>query len=116
MQSEVPKPLSELTLNFDEFGQRRLRRAVDGQGRTLESLLVDSLAHFDAATQEHRVAAIPPRFLSERSSAALSIRLATSTSSLEALRGEAQRRRLPVERLVEHSVLLYLADVETAEA
>jgi hypothetical protein len=108
-------PVAELTLRFDPFGGRRLQRAADGQGRTLEGLLADALAHLDAGTQRDRLAAVPPRFVGRRSQARLSIQLTTASARLEHLRGEARRRQVPVERLLEHALLLYLADVETGD-
>jgi hypothetical protein len=104
-------PVCELTLKFDRFGERALHGVADGQGRTLEAVLVDALAHFDAPEQRRRLSAVPPRFLAERVQAELSVRLATCSSRLERLQGDARRREVPVERLLEHALLLYLADV-----
>ena len=101
----------ELTLKFDRFGERALRGVADGEGRTLEAVMVDALAHLDAPEQRRRLAAVPPAFLAERVPAELSIRLATGSSRLERLQGDARCREVPVERLVEHALLLYLADV-----
>jgi hypothetical protein len=107
--------VAELTLRFDPFGGRRLRRAADGQGRDLDAVLVDALAHLDDATHRGRTAAVAPGFVGARSQAKLSIQLTTPAARLDYLRAEARHRHLPVERLVEHALLLYLADLEAGE-
>ena len=107
--------VSELTLRFDRFGDDQLRGLTDDQGRTLEEILVDALEHLEAATERRRLAAVPPRFLARRADAELSIALAAESAPLEQLRSEARDRDVPLERLVEHALLLYLADLHEAE-
>jgi hypothetical protein len=106
----------ELTLRFDRFGDRHLRGIADDEGRTLEEILVDALTHLEAVTEGHRLAAVPPRFLARRVDAELSIHLATESPRLEHLRSEARDRHVPLERLVEHALLLYLADLNAEPA
>lgn len=81
------------------------------EGRTLDAVLVDALAHLDAGLQQRRCAAAPPSFAARRLRAALEMRLRAPTSRLERLRAEAWRRQLPLERMVEHALLLYIADL-----
>ena len=107
--------MGDLKLRFDRFGRRRLTGEVDDQGRTLEAVVADALAHLESETQGDRLAAVPPRFLADRSRAELSMPVAAPSSQLDRLRGEARSRQVPVERLVEHALLLYLAD-RSAEA
>jgi hypothetical protein len=107
--------MADLTLKFDPFGSRRLAGMADGQGRTLEAVVADALVHLESETQGDRLAAVPPRFLADRSRAELSMPVAAPSSQLDRLRGEARARQVPVERLVEHALLLYLAD-RSAEA
>jgi hypothetical protein len=102
--------MAQLTLKFQAFGRRRLRDLADEQGRSLDAVLADALDHLHSATQGNRTAAVPPRFLIQRSNAELPMRLAAPASRIEHLRGEARRRRVPVDMLAEHALLLYLAD------
>jgi hypothetical protein len=102
--------MAELTLKFQPFGRRRLRGLADEQGRSLDAVLADALDHLHSATQQNRSAAVPPRFLLQRANAQLPVRLVASASRIQHLRGEARRRRVPVDMLAEHALLLYLAD------
>jgi hypothetical protein len=105
-----------LSLRFDRFGDGRLRGLADDQGRTLEEILVDALAHLEVASEQGRLAAVPPRFLAGREDAGLSVQLAAESPRLDHLRSEARDRHVPLERLVEHALLLYLADLHTGPA
>jgi hypothetical protein len=102
--------MTDLALKLDPFGGRALRGVADGQGRSLEEVVADALANLESQAERDRVVARPPRFLAHRSKARLTIPVAAPDSHLDRLRGEARRRRVPVERLVEHALLLYLAD------
>jgi hypothetical protein len=102
--------LSELTLRFDRFGCRKVYEAAFRQGRGLDTILADALANLEAAIEGRRLAAAPPSFLADRAPGETSIRLHTPSSRLQRLRPEARRRQVPLERLVEHALLLYLAD------
>jgi hypothetical protein len=106
----VGEQVFELTLKFDPFGRRALDGVADRQGRTLEEVLADALDHLEASKQRRRPAATPPRFLARRADAELSLGLATDASGVERLRSVAGSRQVPVERLIEHALLLYLAD------
>jgi hypothetical protein len=102
--------LSELTLRFDRFGCRKVYEAALRQGRTLDTMLADALANLEAGIEGSRLAAAPPSFLAHRAPGETSIRLLTPSSRLQRLRPEARRWQVPLERLVEHALLLYLAD------
>ena len=102
--------MSELTLRFDRFGCRKVYEAASRQGRTLDTILADALANLEAGIEGRRLAAAPPSFLAHRAPGATSIRLQTPSSRLQRLRHEARRWQVPLERLVEHALLLYLAD------
>jgi hypothetical protein len=104
---------SVLKLRFDRFGEHHLRAVARRQERTLDAVLVDALAHLDAGLQGRRCAAAPPRFIAGRSSAELVMHLAPPSSRLERLRDEARRRQVPLERLLEHALLMYLADLDS---
>ena len=106
------EPESELTLRFDRFGRRELSAVAKRQGRSLDALLVDALAHLDAGLQRRRCAAAPPSFASRRIPGTLEMRVRAPSWRLERLRAEASRRQLPLEGMVEHALLLYLADLE----
>jgi hypothetical protein len=115
-EERAGRAMSGLTLRFDRFGDDQLRGLTDDQGRTLEEILVDALEHLEAATERRRLAAVPPRFLARRAEAELSIELAAESASLEQLRSEANDGHLPLERLIEHALLLYLADLHAEPA
>ena len=102
--------MSELTLRFDRFGCREVYEAALRQGRTLDTILADALANLEAGIERRRLAAAPPGFLAHRAPGETSIRVLTPASRLRRLRPEARRWQIPLERLVEHALLLYVAD------
>jgi hypothetical protein len=64
--------------------------------------------------RSRRFAAAPPRFIAGRSRAEFVVHVAPTSARLKPLRNEARRRQVPLERLLEHAVLMYLADLDSA--
>jgi hypothetical protein len=99
-------------LRFDRFGCRRLEASRDDEP-TLDGLLALALAHFAAEMRRGRPAATPPRFGDRRSKLAHEVELSPMENwRWEALEEQAGRWGIAVERLVEHALLLYLADLD----
>jgi hypothetical protein len=100
-------------LRFDQFGRRRLESSIrDGQP-TLDGLLARALAHFDEELERGRPAAVPPGFGAHRSELGEEVELMPVAQwRWEGLQERAGRWEIPVERLLEHALLLYLADLD----
>ncbi len=106
-----------VTLRFDEFGWQGLESEARRDGLTLEELLGCAVAYFDAELPTTRAALCAPRFKPRSKARAQQmsreIRLELTRGGWEHLQSEAGRQGIPLERLLEHAPLLYLADVDS---
>jgi hypothetical protein len=102
-----------LTLRFDEFGWERLESEARQAGETLDDLLSRAAVYFCAERPTARAATLAPRFKPAGRGTPRQVRLEGDGDSWERLDAEARRQGLPLERLLEHAALLYLADIDS---
>jgi hypothetical protein len=102
-----------LTLRFDEFGWESLDSEARRDGETLDDLLSRTAAYFDAERPTRRAALLAPGFKPSGRGTPRQIQLEANRDTWEGLQSEAARQGVPVERLLEHAALLYLADIDS---
>jgi hypothetical protein len=102
-----------LTLRFDEFGWQRLESEARRDGAGLDDLLSRAAAYFYAERPTARPATLYPAFKPDARGEPREVRLEEDAETWTGLESEAQRQGIPVERLLEHAALLYLADSDS---
>ena len=103
----------QLTLRFDEFGWESLESEARRDGETLDDVLSRAAAYFDAERPAPRAALRAPAFKPNGRGTPREIRLEVNRDCWEGLESEARRQGVPLERLLEHAALLYLADIDS---
>jgi hypothetical protein len=106
----------EIELTFDEFGWRALEHRASAEGVAPAQLVSLACAYHESQLAEDRVAAAVPRFRRravDGETRALGIELEDLT--FQRLEQEAERQGVSPERLCEHAVLLYLADLDSGK-
>jgi hypothetical protein len=102
-----------LTLRFDDFGWESLELEAQRDSETLGELLSRAAAYFEAERPTRRAAMRAPGFKPGGRGVPREIRLEVNRDCWVGLQGEAGRQGVPLERLLEHAALLYLADVDS---
>ena len=103
----------EISIRLDEFGWSALEDHARGEGIELERLVALACSYYQSELAAGRTATRVPRFgkpAAERESRTLVLELNART--LKGLEQEAERQGLPLERLVEHAAIFYLADLD----
>jgi hypothetical protein len=101
-----------ITLRFDEFGWSSLEASAGRSARALHGLLSRAVSWFEGELSAPRAALTVPRFRPPDVGSAREVRLTLPPSRWRRLEAEAARQGIPVERVIEHAALLYLADVD----
>ena len=109
-----------VTLRFDEFGWQSLESEAggDGDGQALGAVIGRAVAHFDAELRTTRRALFAPWCKPSGHGTPRDIEFEPTAASGR-LGSEASRQGIPLERLLEHAALFYIADVDgraTAQA
>src|SRR5262245_11214094 len=102
----------EIPLTLSPFGWAALQRRADSDGFELAEVAEQACAYYAAELGGDRTATKLPR--SEASGprdTMRSISLELEDGCAELLDREAERQGVPLERLVRHATLLYLADL-----
>lgn len=102
-----------MILRFDEFGWRSLEAEAARRGQSLPELVCRALGHFLAELRAPRFGLIAPRFKPSTAARAHEISFELPDRPRELFESEAERQGIPLERLLEHAKLLYLADVDS---
>jgi len=105
-----------LNLGFDDFGWESLDARAAAERTSIDGLISRAAAHYASELMRRRPATRLPRHLG-RAAAGHRARVAAVTVGLPAsewnrLRVQAARQREPIEALLEHASLLYLADAD----
>lgn len=100
-----------LTLTFDEFGWEGLESAAQQAQVSLDELVARAAEHFEADLPSKRMAATIPPFARTLGRGAQDIGINLRARTWKSLRDEAARQDVPLERLLEHAAVYYLADV-----
>lgn len=106
----------DIELTFDEFGWRTLEDRASAEGVAVAYLVSLACAYHESQLAEDRVAAAVPRFRRravDGETRAVGIELEDLT--IQRLEQEAERQGVSPERLCEHAVLLYLADLDSGK-
>ncbi len=101
------------TLRFDEFGWQSLESVARRDRETLDDLLSRAAAYFDAERPASRAAMLAPGFKPGERGMEREIRLEVNRDCWKGLEDEAGRQGVPLERLLEHAALFYLADIDS---
>jgi hypothetical protein len=103
-----------LTLRFDEFGWGRLESEARRDGEGLDDFLSHAAAYFYAERLTGRAATLAPAFKPDADRGVpREVLVEGDAECWEGLEREAQRQGIPVERVLEHAALLYLADSDS---
>jgi hypothetical protein len=106
-------PDETLVIQLTAFGAEILDAEVSRQARPADQLVEEAVLHLLAESRSRRIATrVPPLQWTDTGLQAREVRLELEEASWLALSEEAGRQREPVERLIEHAVLLYLADLD----
>lgn len=96
-----------------EFGRTAL--AADAPGG-LEQVVEAALIHYVGQLASGRAALRPPRFRRRAATSGRAVAIELDGDVAASLQSESTRQRIPLERLLEHAVLLYLADCHAPTA
>jgi hypothetical protein len=102
-----------VTLEFDEFGWESFEAEAEREGEAVEELLARAFSYFDLELRRARAAVLAPRFKPDGLGTPREVRLEHARGCWESLEREGERQRIPLERLLEHAGLLYLADADS---
>jgi hypothetical protein len=121
--SDRPRPTRvthRVILGFGEFGWQSLDAEAGRERVTLDELLGRAVSYFAAAVRTTRAAALAPRaaalapkFKPGEWGIPREIRLELTRDDWVRLDSEAEHQGIPLERLLEHAPLLYLADLDS---
>jgi hypothetical protein len=103
-------------LVLDDFGKEALQAQVRG-GSSHDAVVRTAARYYLAERGSGRVASRPPRFVHaelRRAGAVTDVQLDKAT--LKALETEARRQGIPLNRLAEHTLLYFLADLDSGRA
>ena len=106
------REVHRLTLRFDDHGWSSLEAAADRDGQTLDELLTRAASYFEGELPPTRVAMSAPLFKPPDHGSPREVGLALPAPRWQRLSDEAGRQGIPIEQLLEHAALLYLADAD----
>lgn len=101
-----------VTLRFDGFGWQSLESEAGEDGQLLDELIGRAAAYFDAKLGTIRRARLAPKFKPSGHGTPREIRLELACGLWQRLESEAGRQGIPLESLLEHASLFYIADVD----
>ena len=100
-------------MTFEEFGWRSLEERAAQQRVGLEELVALALSHYDSELSSERIATDVPRFRATPAGGETrTLELEVDEGRKRRLQQEAERRGVAPERVYEHAVLLFLADLD----
>lgn len=102
----------EISLTFDEFGWSTLGDHARAEGLELDQLLALACSYYASELGGERMALRVPRFEGGAEQETRTFVLDLSSEALEQLKGEAKRQEIRLDRLLEHSAMLYIADLD----
>jgi hypothetical protein len=102
-----------LTLAFGHFGWRSLAAEARRERRSLEELLSAAAGYFHSELGSGRAALLVPRAGRQPQGPGSTIELELPAPVWRELEAESARQRVPLERLLEHAALCYLAAVDS---
>jgi hypothetical protein len=104
----------EVTLSLEQFGHTALEaRAVDFDV-PVSALVRQAALYYLAVRGSERTALRIPRFAREaQGEHRMELEVELDEADWSALEVEAVHQRVPIERLLEHAVLLFLADIDS---
>lgn len=114
--SDRPRPTRvthRVILGFGEFGWQSLDAEARRERVTLDELLGRAVSYFAAAVRTTRAAALAPKFKPGEWGTPREVWLDLTRDDWVRLDSEAEDQGIPLERLLEHAPLLYLADLDS---
>jgi hypothetical protein len=106
----------KLTLGFHEFGCERLALEGARDHLSIEELVCTAALYYLSELPSRRIATQVPRWTGSGlapSTSTVRLDLDVNQDAWTALGAEAARQRVPLERLLEHATIYYLADVDS---
>ena len=106
----------EVTLTLERFGRTSLETRALALDVPVSALVRQAALYYLAVRGGSRSALSIPRFARERPEVPdhrLDVTLELDEADWSALEVEAVHQRVPLERLIEHAALLFLADVDS---
>jgi hypothetical protein len=104
----------EVTLALEQFGRTSLEARASQLDVPVGALVRQAALYYLAIRGSNRSALRIPRFARERSDeGGFRVEVELDEADWSALEVEAVRQRVPVERLIEHAAMLFLADVDS---
>jgi hypothetical protein len=106
----------QVTLQLGEFAMDAIERQARALGISADRLVREALIYYVSDLSSERLAARPPRIAAESSGRfqreVLELCVDVDARTWEELESEAARYEMPLERLLGHATLYYLADLE----
>ena len=105
----------ELTLSLQQFGRASLERRARQLDIPVSALVRQAVLYYLAVRGSERSALRVPRFarVQQPGTDGVELSLALDHADWSALEVEAVRLRVPLERLIEHAAMLFLADLDS---
>jgi hypothetical protein len=105
----------EITHALEEFGRISLEDRARALAVPVSALVRQAALYYLAVRGGERTALMIPRFARERDAPdrPLAVTVALEEAEWGALEVEAVHQRVPIERLIEHAALLFLADIDS---
>ena len=104
-----------LTLTFDEFGWEALESEAQREQISVDELIAGAAEYFEADLPSERMPMTVPAFArSPGRGGEQEIDLQLGARTWKSFREEAARQGVPLERLLEHAALYYVAAIHSA--
>ncbi len=101
----------QLPIKVDEFVWTALEERSSAERVEVGQLVAQASAYYASELDGGRAASTVPRFAREiRGGESRTLTLELDAASLARLQQEAERQEMPLERLLAHAAILYLAD------
>jgi hypothetical protein len=103
----------EIPITFDEFGWRALEERASADRLELEQFVALACSYYESELAAERAATVVPRFRRPPADGETrTLELELDDPCLPRLEREAERLGIALERVCEHAVLLFLADLD----
>jgi hypothetical protein len=105
----------EVTLALEEFGRTTLEDRARALAVPVSALVRQATLYYLAVRGSERTALRIPRFAREHGAqnGPLAVSVELEEAEWSALEVEAVHQRVPLERVIEHAALLFLADIDS---
>jgi hypothetical protein len=102
----------EIKITFDEFGWRALEERAAEEGAGVDEMVSLALSYYESELSSGRAATDVPRFRRAPRGETRSMTIEIDEDVMRRVEEEGKRRGVALERVCEHAVLLFIADLD----